>query len=54
MRSLGLLRALLVIVVLGAWAVPLFAAGEESHGSPNPLEIRYDTAIWSIVVRRSR
>ena len=46
---LGLL--LIVIFVLCCFAAPqASAAPEGGHGAPNPLEFRFDTAAWSVVV----
>ncbi|MSQ94678.1 MAG: ATP synthase F0 subunit B [Gemmataceae bacterium] len=48
MQRLLSLLPWLVIVFLCV-AAPVFAA-DDAHGSTDPMHIRYDTAVWSIVV----
>jgi F-type H+-transporting ATPase subunit b len=47
MRRLFCFLSLLFLLFLIA---PAQAAGDESHGPPNAMEFRADTALWSIVV----
>jgi F-type H+-transporting ATPase subunit b len=47
-RILSLVLLLVVSVFLAL--SPMATAQEHGGGSPNPLEIRYDTALWAIVV----
>jgi F-type H+-transporting ATPase subunit b len=47
-RILSLVLFLVVSVFLAL--SPMVTAQEHGGGSPNPLEIRYDTALWAIVV----
>lgn len=47
-RFLSLCWALFAILLLGS-ASPVFGA-DEGHGASGPLDLWYDTAIWTIVV----
>ena len=44
------LFSLLALILLLCLVEPACAAPEESHGSPNAMEFRADTALWSMVV----
>lgn len=43
---------LMWVLLIGALssASPAFAAEPPAGGAPDPLEIRYDTAAWAVVV----
>ena len=46
------IHSLVMLLLLGVTLIlpPTVAAQEHGGGSPNPLEIRYDTALWALVV----
>jgi F-type H+-transporting ATPase subunit b len=48
-RYLGYILLLAAFALLLA-APAVFAADEKTHGAPNPMEFRYDTALWALVV----
>ena len=40
----------LIAIVLLSWTSFAFAADDPHGAAPNPLDIRYDTALWAVVV----
>jgi F-type H+-transporting ATPase subunit b len=51
MRRFLSIRSALFVIFLLVSASPVFGADPHKEaGTPNPLDLRYDTAIWAIVV----